>query len=158
MYNQPIAMQLVGRRYEEEKVLGGMQSLSNILKNYPEIKDEAYFNIIEPAGHYDERGYQPRKPHQDELHIGEVSSMPRRDNPIEPYANSLPSAPLAGMPVEQPEYSSETDGSERLSTIPEVSSCSVSDANSGEEWLARTVTPSGCSTNSFVTAGSAPKN
>jgi len=151
-------MQIVGQRYEEEKVLGGMQSVYNILKNYAEIRDRAYFDIIEPAGHYDESGYQPFELHQDELHVGEVPSAPRWVNPIETYADSLQSASPGSMSYVQPEHSSETDASERLSTLLEMSSRSMSYPNSSEEWPARTVTPSVCSVDSFVTAGSAPKN
>ena len=44
------------------------------------------------------------------------------DNPIGLCASGLPSAPPRNILVEQLEYSSETDGSDRLSTILEVAS------------------------------------
>ena len=64
-----------------------------------------------------------------------ASLVPKRDNPIELYTSSLPSVPPRRMLVEQPEYSSETDGPGRISTILEVSSCSASYTGSSEKWV-----------------------
>ena len=55
-----------------------------------------------------------------------LSLVPRRDNPIELYPSSLPSVQSRRILVERPEYSSETDGPDRISTILAVSFCSVS--------------------------------
>ena len=51
-----------------------------------------------------------------------ASLVPRRANLMELYASSLPSAPPRNILVEQLEYSSDADGSDRLSTILEVAS------------------------------------
>lgn len=82
----------------------------------------------------------------------------RRDNQIELYSSSLPSAPPRGMPVEQQEYSSEPEGSDRLETIPKVSPTSVSDASSSGGWAVRTVMSLACSIDPFVIEGSTPRN
>jgi len=81
----------------------------------------------------------------------------RKDNPIEIYDSSLPSASLRKMLVEQLEHSSETDCFDRLSTMLEVSSTSVSDAGSSEGWVVRTVTPSVFRTDSLDTPRPAPR-
>jgi hypothetical protein len=164
MYNQPIAMQLVARRYEEEKVLGGMQLISNAMEERKEIKDDAYFDIIEPAGHYDGKVYNPFKLHLHGLYTGEVPSAPRRETPVQRIAHSLPTESIRRMEVEDPEceYSSEIESSDGLSTIPEAPSCTASELAdsveselaSGVESVAGTVTPSICSADSFVTARS----
>ncbi|KAG0132100.1 amidase signature domain-containing protein [Tuber indicum] len=165
MYNQPIAMQLVARRYEEEKVLGGMQLISNAMEEHTEIKDDAYFDIIEPAGHYDGKVYNPFKLHLHGLYTGEGLSAPRKETPVQPIAHSLPTESIRRMEVEDPEceYSSEIESSDGLSTIPEAPSCAASELAasveselaSGVESVAGTVTPSICSADSFVTARSA---
>ena len=49
-----------------------------------------------------------------------------------------------GSLVEQPEYCSETEDSDKLLTILEVSSRLVSDADSSEGWAVRTLTPLVC--------------
>ncbi|PWW73689.1 amidase signature enzyme [Tuber magnatum] len=161
MYNQPIAIQLVAGRYEEEKVLGGMQMISDTLKKYTEIKDEAYFDIIEPAGRRrHNRAHKAFKLHQSELQVGGVPSVRRRENPDEPCASGLPSAPsapstpLGRMPAGQPENSHETDAFDGLSTILEVSSCAASEVAPSVKSVTRTVTPSVRSIDSFVTARS----
>ncbi|RPA96102.1 amidase signature enzyme [Choiromyces venosus 120613-1] len=177
MFNQPIAMQLVGRRYEEEKVLGGMQLLCNTLKDYTEIKDEAYFNIIEPAGRYDERGgYQPFNLRPRELRVTDVPSVPRKKKTVEPQVNNSPSEPVGNGPVQLPVINlpsmpdnsapvgeksynfTDSWSSGRLSTILEVSSNSTSETVLSDKYEALTVTPSVCSTDSFVTAGSETKD
>ena len=64
-----------------------------------------------------------RKQYMESLFIrGKVSLVLGRDNLMELYASSLPSAPPRNILVELLEYSSETDDSDRLSTILKVAS------------------------------------